>query len=108
MAAEQDSGSPLHSHRRQNLPGEPRPWEQPPRPRSYWLYYAYAGSLTVGALLTDLALLAPSKDQPTAIVFLIPVALSAYLGGLGPGLWRQYWGWWNTHILWPHLRGASV
>ena len=28
----------------------------------------------------------PSRDQPTAIVFLVPVAISAFLGGLGPGL----------------------
>jgi PAS domain S-box-containing protein len=50
------------------------------------LYYAFAISLTAVTLLTDLALMAPSRDQPTAIVFLIPVALAAYFGGLGPGL----------------------
>ena len=86
MSAEQGSSGSLHASCPKGVPGQPPPWSEPPRPRSSWLNYAFAISLSAGALLTDLALMAPSRDQPTAIVFLIPVALSAYLGGLGPGL----------------------
>ncbi|HXP82142.1 MAG TPA: PAS domain S-box protein [Verrucomicrobiae bacterium] len=92
MATEQNSGRPLYPSHPQGLPGEPPPWDEPPRPRSSWLYYAFAISLTAVTLLTDLALMAPSRDQPTAIVFLIPVALAAYFGGFGPGLVSTFLG----------------
>jgi PAS domain S-box-containing protein len=61
-------------------------WREPSRPRSSWLNYGFAVSLTAGTLLTYVAFLKHYIDQPTVIVFLIPVALSAYFGGLGPGL----------------------
>jgi len=86
MAVPQDPRIPLDSFQPRSVPGQPPPWDEPPRPRSSWFYYAFAVSLTAAALLTDLALMLPSRDQPTAIVFLVPVAISAYLGGLGPGL----------------------
>ena len=92
MATEQNSGRPLFPSPAQGLPGEPPPWDEPPRPRSSWLYYAFAISLTAATLLTELALMAPSKDQPTAIVFLIPIALAAYFGGFGPGLVSTFLG----------------
>ena len=86
MADSKNSSGSLHPSRLKSVPGDPPPWDAPPRSRSSWLYYAFAVSLTGGTLLIDLALISPSKDQPTVTVFLIPIALSAYLGGLGPGI----------------------
>ncbi len=50
------------------------------------LHYVLAVTMTVGTLLLYLALSGYFGSQPAPIVFLLPIAVSAYLGGLGPGL----------------------
>jgi PAS domain S-box-containing protein len=86
MPASPNPKSPFHSPLQRSVPGQPPPWDDPPRARSSWFYDALAISLTAAVLLTYLALISPYSEQPTAIVFLVPVAISAYLGGFGPGL----------------------
>jgi PAS domain S-box-containing protein len=86
MPAPPDPKSTSRSPLERIVPGQPPPWDDPPRARSSWFYDALAISLTAATLLTYLALISPYGDQPTPIVFLIPVAISAYLGGFGPGL----------------------
>ena len=51
-----------------------------------WLAYVLAAGLTVATLWVRLALGYNAGDMPMMILFVIPVMLSAYLGGLGPGL----------------------
>ncbi|MBX7186792.1 MAG: PAS domain S-box protein [Vicinamibacteria bacterium] len=53
--------------------------------RSRAAAYAVAAALTALTLLFRVAL-GPVFEGPTMIVFTVPVILSAYLGGLGPGL----------------------
>jgi PAS domain S-box-containing protein len=54
---------------------------------SGWLTYVLAVAVTVAALFVHhLALAFTTDNQPAPIVLLIPIILSAYLGGLGPGL----------------------
>ena len=48
--------------------------------------YALAVATTVATLLLYLSLPFANGVQPAPIVFLLPIILSAYLGGLGPGL----------------------
>ncbi len=50
------------------------------------LRYALAVTVTVVTLLVYLALSSDFGYQPAPIFFLLPIALSSYLGGLGPGL----------------------
>ena len=58
------------------------------RRRPLWAHYILAACLTAATLLVYLASLSYSfKNQPAPIVFLIPIVLSAYFGGLGPGLY---------------------
>lgn len=51
-----------------------------------WLAYVLAAGLTAATLWVRLALGYNAGDMPMMILFVIPVMLSAYLGGLGPGL----------------------
>lgn len=51
-----------------------------------WLAYAAASALTAGTLLARLFIGPAPGDLPLLIIFAIPIILSAYLGGLGPGL----------------------
>jgi PAS domain S-box-containing protein len=62
-----------------------RPVKQSAR-HSSWLHYTLAVSMTAATLLLYEALTFSYHDHPGSIVFLIPVVLSAYFGGLGPGL----------------------
>jgi PAS domain S-box-containing protein len=58
----------------------------PIRRHPAWLHYSLAVSMTAAALVIYL-LCGPAFDsQPAPIIFLIPILISAYLGGLGPGL----------------------
>ncbi len=51
-----------------------------------WLQYCLSVLLTAAALLVFLLTSNHFNNQPAPIIFLIPVIISAYLGGLGPGL----------------------
>src|SRR5258708_23751233 len=52
-----------------------------------WLAYALAIALTVFTLFVRLVLLDYKiGDPPGLIFFLIPIIISAYMGGVGPGL----------------------
>ena len=51
-----------------------------------WLTYIFALVVTISALWVRLILNDGIGDRPMLILFLIPITLSAYLGGLGPGL----------------------
>src|SRR5690348_291080 len=48
--------------------------------------YLAAPLMTAGTTLLYLRLAAYAGNQPAPVLFVIPIALSAYLGGLGPGL----------------------
>src|SRR5881394_1992212 len=67
-AAVQDGPTPARS-------GSPR-----------WRPYAVALVLTVAAVALRLGIDPWVGDRPLLLIFLIPVIVSAYLGGLGPGL----------------------
>ena len=54
--------------------------------RATALHYALAAAMTLTTALSYLALFSFFGNEPAPIVFLIPVVLSAYLGGIGPGL----------------------
>ena len=51
-----------------------------------WFAYLAATTLTTGTLVVRLILEADFGNDPALVLFLIPISLSAYLGGLGPGL----------------------
>jgi PAS domain S-box-containing protein len=51
-----------------------------------WWAYGFAIVATGAALLARLALTSWMGDRPVLILFVIPIVLSAYAGGLGPGL----------------------
>ncbi len=55
-----------------------------PAPR--WRLYAFAAVLTIVTLLLRLGMRPWDGGQPLLILFLFPIVISAYLGGLGPGL----------------------
>ena len=56
-----------------------RQWSRP-------LQYVFAVTVTIATLLAYLAVSRHIGNQPAPIIFLFSVALSAYAGGLGPGL----------------------
>ena len=56
------------------------------RPAPRWRGYAIALLLTLAALLVRMALTPWVGDRPILIIFFLPIVISAYLGGLGPGL----------------------
>jgi PAS domain S-box-containing protein len=51
-----------------------------------WRAYLLAGVLTLAVLLLRIALTPWVGDRPILILFFIPILISAYYGGLGPGL----------------------
>jgi two-component system sensor histidine kinase/response regulator len=51
-----------------------------------WQAYLFALVATAATLGVRFALEAPLEGQPTLVMFTIPIMLSAYAGGLGPGL----------------------
>jgi len=59
-----------------------RAFRRPPR----WLHYCLTVSMTAAALQLYLITSRAFDNQPAPIIFVIPIAISAYLGGLGPGL----------------------
>lgn len=63
-----------------------------PRRRPAWLRYSMAVAMTGGALVLYLLSSSAFENQPAPIIFLIPAILSAYLGGLGPGLVSTFLG----------------
>jgi PAS domain S-box-containing protein len=65
----------------ENLPPSPLPKRVP-----LWLAYATAVALTAATLFARLAIGFKPGDLPTPFLFLLPIIISAYLGGLGPGL----------------------
>ena len=55
-------------------------------PRRLWLGYGLAVTLTMAFLFAHLWVWHHPTRTPALILFLLPVILSAYVGGLGPGL----------------------
>jgi PAS domain S-box-containing protein len=51
-----------------------------------WRLYVIGAVLTIAVLLIRIALTPWVGDRPILILFFIPILVSAYLGGLGPGL----------------------
>ncbi|MGC3991416.1 MAG: PAS domain S-box protein [Chthoniobacteraceae bacterium] len=51
-----------------------------------WTPYAFAGALTLVVLAIRLTFVDLFGQSPVLLLFFIPIALSAWLGGLGPGL----------------------
>jgi PAS domain S-box-containing protein len=62
----------------------PTPAAIPGSPR--WRPYAIAFVLTAGALLLRMGIDPWAAGRPLLLIFLIPIIISAYLGGFGPGL----------------------
>jgi PAS domain S-box-containing protein len=58
----------------------------PQEPASRWRGYVFAILLTLAALLLRMALTPWVGDRPLLIIFFLPIFISAYVGGLGPGL----------------------
>ena len=73
-------------------PSKPQEPRLSSRSQTSALHYALAVAMTLTTLLGYLALSSFFGNQPAPIVFLIPVILSAYLGGLGPGLVSTFLG----------------
>ena len=63
-----------------------RVWSQTRRRWFAAQHYIWALLMTEATTLLYLRLASVAGNQPAPIVFLIPITLSAYLGGLGPGL----------------------
>ena len=55
------------------------------RPKSRWLMYLFAVTLTASMLLVRL-MMGISLDRPLIFVFMLPIILAALFGGFGPGL----------------------
>ncbi|MBF0480432.1 MAG: DUF4118 domain-containing protein [Desulfovibrionaceae bacterium] len=51
-----------------------------------WTGYVIATAAVAGTLLARLSLGHAPGDPPTLVLFIIPIVLSSYIGGLGPGL----------------------
>src|SRR5882672_8196366 len=54
--------------------------------RPWWLGYGLAVVITMATLFLQLALVSWIGDRPMLVLFLIPIIISAFVGGLGPGL----------------------
>jgi PAS domain-containing protein len=51
-----------------------------------WLRYGFASMITLAMLVVHQSLATGPAGQPLLVVFMLPIVLSALLGGLGPGL----------------------
>ena len=60
-------------------------WIVPAR-SSGWMPYALAVAVTLATLLVRLHMAVSFAERPLLILFVLPIILSAYVGGLGPGL----------------------
>src|ERR1043165_1996015 len=67
---------------------DPTPAARPGSPR--WRPYAVALALTVAILLARIAINPWVGTRPLLLMFLIPIIVSAYLGGMGPGLFATF------------------
>jgi two-component system, cell cycle sensor histidine kinase and response regulator CckA len=56
------------------------------KPWPAWLAYVFAVALPVGTLLARMGIGVAFADRPMLILFQLPIIISAYMGGLGPGL----------------------
>ncbi len=54
--------------------------------RAPWLAYLFAVASTVATLLARMGMDVVFAERPLLILFQLPIILSAYMGGLGPGL----------------------
>jgi PAS domain S-box-containing protein len=61
-------------------------WKYRVRGRPSWLHYGVAVALTAATLLIYRLFLPLDQARPASDIFLVAVVLSAYFGGLGPGL----------------------
>lgn len=50
------------------------------------LEYVFAITITIGTIFLRLSIESYVNNNPTLILFIIPIIFSAYIGGLGPGL----------------------
>lgn len=55
-------------------------------PRMRWPLYLFAVGVSVSAVLLRMNMGTPVTERPMLILFVLPIVLSAALGGLGPGL----------------------
>ena len=51
-----------------------------------WLAYVFAMASTVATLIARMGMGVVFAERPLLVLFLLPIILGAYLGGLGPGL----------------------
>ena len=60
--------------------------------RRPWFGYLLAAGVTAAMIAARLALTDVIPDEPALIIFLIPILLAAYVGGIGPGLFATALG----------------
>src|SRR6266511_1996886 len=68
-----------------------------------WWAYVLAVVSTSATMILLLSLDAWTPNRPTLILFVIPIILSAYVGGAGPG-----WGWLFLLLGWLLVCGLGV
>src|SRR6266404_6950955 len=78
-----NTGTPRNEEIR---PSEPKVNSNPSVRQPSWRAYVLAVLSTSATMISLLGLDAWALDQPTLILFVIPIILSAYVGGAGPGL----------------------
>ncbi|MGZ4956066.1 MAG: PAS domain S-box protein, partial [Methylobacter sp.] len=56
------------------------------RRTTHWLMYAFALAITLAMLVVRESIASSISNRPLLILLMLPIILSAFLGGLGPGL----------------------
>lgn len=62
-----------------------------PRKLAGWTFYGFAGVITVAMLAIQHSLASADAGHVMLVLFVLPIVLSALLGGLGPGLLAPHW-----------------
>ena len=91
-----NTGTPRNEEIR---PSEPKVNSNPSVRQPSWRAYVLAVLSTSATMISLLGLDAWALDQPTLILFVIPIILSAYVGGAGPGLLSTFLAGVSTYFL---------
>ncbi len=91
-----NTGTPRNEEIR---PSEPKVNSNPSVRQPSWRAYVLAVLSTSATMISLLGLDAWALDQATLILFVIPIILSAYVGGAGPGLLSTFLAGVSTYFL---------
>ena len=91
-----NTGTPRNEEIR---PSEPKVNSNPSVRQPSWRAYVLAVLSTSATMILLLGLDAWALNQPTLILFVIPIILSAYVGGAGPGLLSTFLAAVSTYFL---------